>query len=85
MSDPNVRLALRVHDECNGSDVFGSDVCTLGTPRIHRGALRLTIYSVNHISYLESKKPSKKPRKEAAVLSSTFAKKAGRLAKSLSI
>ncbi|PGH29994.1 hypothetical protein GX50_07241 [[Emmonsia] crescens] len=28
MSDPNVRLALRVHDECNGSDVFGSDICT---------------------------------------------------------
>lgn len=28
MSDPNVELALRVHDECNGSDVFGSDICT---------------------------------------------------------
>ena len=28
MSDPNVPLALRVHDECNGSDVFGSDICT---------------------------------------------------------
>ncbi|KAF2012877.1 GTP cyclohydrolase II [Aaosphaeria arxii CBS 175.79] len=28
MADPNVRLALRVHDECNGSDVFGSDICT---------------------------------------------------------
>lgn len=28
MSDPKVRLALRVHDECNGSDVFGSDICT---------------------------------------------------------
>jgi GTP cyclohydrolase II len=28
MSDPNRRLALRVHDECNGSDVFGSDICT---------------------------------------------------------
>ena len=28
MSDRNVRLALRVHDECNGSDVFGSDICT---------------------------------------------------------
>ncbi|BAT61455.1 GTP cyclohydrolase-2 [Variibacter gotjawalensis] len=22
------RIALRVHDECNGSDVFGSDICT---------------------------------------------------------
>lgn len=28
MSDPNARIALRVHDECNGSDVFGSDICT---------------------------------------------------------
>ena len=28
MADPNVKLALRVHDECNGSDVFGSDICT---------------------------------------------------------
>lgn len=28
MADPNRRLALRVHDECNGSDVFGSDICT---------------------------------------------------------
>ncbi|KAI5804023.1 GTP cyclohydrolase II [Peziza echinospora] len=28
MSDASVRLALRVHDECNGSDVFGSDICT---------------------------------------------------------
>ncbi|KAH6967889.1 GTP cyclohydrolase N terminal-domain-containing protein [Ilyonectria sp. MPI-CAGE-AT-0026] len=28
VSDPNVKLALRVHDECNGSDVFQSDICT---------------------------------------------------------
>ncbi|KAL8653523.1 MAG: hypothetical protein Q9210_002045 [Variospora velana] len=28
MSDPSVKLALRIHDECNGSDVFGSDICT---------------------------------------------------------
>ncbi|KAF3925090.1 hypothetical protein AA313_de0208962 [Arthrobotrys entomopaga] len=27
-SDPNSKLALRIHDECNGSDVFGSDICT---------------------------------------------------------
>jgi GTP cyclohydrolase II len=26
--DPSVPLACRVHDECNGSDVFGSDICT---------------------------------------------------------
>jgi len=26
--DPTVPLACRVHDECNGSDVFGSDICT---------------------------------------------------------
>lgn len=28
MSDPSKELSLRVHDECNGSDVFGSDICT---------------------------------------------------------
>ena len=28
LSDTKVRLACRVHDECNGSDVFGSDICT---------------------------------------------------------
>lgn len=28
VSDDKCRLALRVHDECNGSDVFGSDICT---------------------------------------------------------
>lgn len=26
--DENVKLTVRVHDECNGSDVFGSDICT---------------------------------------------------------
>jgi GTP cyclohydrolase II len=28
LSDPAVTLTARVHDECNGSDVFGSDICT---------------------------------------------------------
>ncbi|KUJ09535.1 uracil-regulated protein 1 [Mollisia scopiformis] len=28
VSDPSCNLALRVHDECNGSDVFQSDICT---------------------------------------------------------
>lgn len=28
IADPARRLACRVHDECNGSDVFGSDICT---------------------------------------------------------
>lgn len=28
VSDPSFKLALRVHDECNGSDVFQSDICT---------------------------------------------------------
>jgi GTP cyclohydrolase II len=28
MHDPDRRLTCRVHDECNGSDVFGSDICT---------------------------------------------------------
>ncbi|WP_423822166.1 GTP cyclohydrolase II [Salinisphaera sp. SPP-AMP-43] len=28
ITDPERPVACRVHDECNGSDVFGSDICT---------------------------------------------------------
>ena len=28
IGDRSYRLTCRVHDECNGSDVFGSDICT---------------------------------------------------------
>jgi GTP cyclohydrolase II len=28
LANPAVELTARVHDECNGSDVFGSDICT---------------------------------------------------------
>jgi GTP cyclohydrolase II len=28
LADSSVTLTARVHDECNGSDVFGSDICT---------------------------------------------------------
>ena len=28
LADRNITLTARVHDECNGSDVFGSDICT---------------------------------------------------------
>jgi len=28
IADPSRRLTCRIHDECNGSDVFGSDICT---------------------------------------------------------
>lgn len=28
LADPGTKVACRVHDECNGSDVFGSDICT---------------------------------------------------------
>jgi GTP cyclohydrolase II len=28
LANTNVELTCRVHDECNGSDVFGSDICT---------------------------------------------------------
>ena len=33
--DPNSPLNVRVHDECNGSDVFGSDICTCRPYLIH--------------------------------------------------
>jgi GTP cyclohydrolase II len=35
ITDPNKRLAVRVHDECNGSDVFGSDICTCRPYLVH--------------------------------------------------
>ncbi|MEO9135042.1 MAG: GTP cyclohydrolase II [Casimicrobiaceae bacterium] len=28
LANPDVTLTARMHDECNGSDVFGSDICT---------------------------------------------------------
>lgn len=28
LDDPATHVTARVHDECNGSDVFGSDICT---------------------------------------------------------
>ncbi|MEP7067888.1 MAG: GTP cyclohydrolase II [Usitatibacter sp.] len=28
LGHPQTRVACRLHDECNGSDVFGSDICT---------------------------------------------------------
>ena len=35
IADPNRPLAVRVHDECNGSDVFGSDICTCRPYLVH--------------------------------------------------
>jgi GTP cyclohydrolase II len=53
--DPEVPLAMRVHDECNGSDVFGSDICTCRPYLTHaieeciqgaqRGGVGLVAYS----------------------------------------
>ncbi|CAM2010269.1 GTP cyclohydrolase II [Acanthopleuribacter pedis] len=35
LADTNKNLTCRVHDECNGSDVFGSDICTCRPYLIH--------------------------------------------------
>ncbi len=35
ISDSARKLACRVHDECNGSDVFGSDICTCRPYLVH--------------------------------------------------
>jgi GTP cyclohydrolase II len=35
LSDPRTPITCRVHDECNGSDVFGSDICTCRPYLIH--------------------------------------------------
>jgi GTP cyclohydrolase II len=55
LSDPEVELTARVHDECNGSDVFGSDICTCRPYLTHaieecihgaqRGGVGLVVYS----------------------------------------
>ena len=55
LSDRRRTLACRVHDECNGSDVFGSDICTCRPYLIHgieecvkeaqRGGAGLVVYN----------------------------------------
>jgi GTP cyclohydrolase II len=55
ISNPNVELSCRVHDECNGSDVFGSDICTCRPYLVHgievcietaqRGGAGLIVYN----------------------------------------
>jgi GTP cyclohydrolase II len=35
LNDPRTLVTCRVHDECNGSDVFGSDICTCRPYLIH--------------------------------------------------
>ncbi len=35
LTDPAKKVACRVHDECNGSDVFGSDICTCRPYLVH--------------------------------------------------
>jgi GTP cyclohydrolase II len=61
MGDPSrlgrreTRIACRVHDECNGSDVFGSDICTcrpylahgveVGVATAQQGGLGVVVYN----------------------------------------
>jgi len=55
LADPATRIACRVHDECNGSDVFGSDICTCRPYLLHgieecvreaqRGGLGVIVYN----------------------------------------
>ena len=35
LPDRRTKITCRVHDECNGSDVFGSDICTCRPYLIH--------------------------------------------------
>jgi GTP cyclohydrolase II len=39
LADPQTPIACRVHDECNGSDVFGSDICTCRPYLVHGAAV----------------------------------------------
>jgi GTP cyclohydrolase II len=55
LADPSTAIACRVHDECNGSDVFGSDICTCRPYLVHgvevcvataqRGGLGFIVYN----------------------------------------
>ena len=55
ISDPGTIIACRVHDECNGSDVFGSDICTCRPYLVHgvevcvetaqRGGVGIIVYN----------------------------------------
>ncbi len=55
LADTSVELTARIHDECNGSDVFGSDICTCRPYLTHaieecimgaqRGGVGLVAYS----------------------------------------
>jgi GTP cyclohydrolase II len=55
LGDGKTPLACRVHDECNGSDVFGSDICTCRPYLAHgieicikmaqRGGVGLVVYN----------------------------------------
>ncbi|GBG26845.1 ABC transporter ATP-binding protein, putative [Hondaea fermentalgiana] len=52
LGDKDTEIAVRVHDECNGSDVFGSDICTC------RPYLAYAMeYCVRHAQKEEGKKP----------------------------
>ena len=35
ITDTDKELTIRIHDECNGSDVFGSDICTCRPYLVH--------------------------------------------------
>jgi GTP cyclohydrolase II len=55
IADPGTVIACRVHDECNGSDVFGSDICTCRPYLVHgievcvetaqRGGVGIIVYN----------------------------------------
>ena len=55
IADPGTLIACRVHDECNGSDVFGSDICTCRPYLVHgiavcvetaqRGGVGIIVYN----------------------------------------
>ena len=46
ITNPNRPLAVRIHDECNGSDVFGSDICTCRPYLVHGIEVAVTVAQV---------------------------------------
>ncbi|KNZ55182.1 GTP cyclohydrolase II [Puccinia sorghi] len=71
VSDPSKELTLRVHDECNGSDVFGSSVGSLNF--IHYQPCSFA--PVVRTYFTESKRPSNAPSEGVVGLLFIFARK----------
>ncbi|KAJ3996472.1 GTP cyclohydrolase N terminal-domain-containing protein [Lentinula boryana] len=61
LRDPSKTLTLRVHDECNGSDVFGSDICTCKPYLVYAIEESIRTAQGKHPDQLTSPSPQPQP------------------------